>query len=30
MDVLFLGGVALMFIAVVGMAIGCDTLGARQ
>lgn len=29
MDVLFLGGAALMFIAVVGMAIGCDALGAR-
>jgi hypothetical protein len=29
MDLLFLGAVALMFIAIVGMAIGCDKLGAR-
>jgi len=30
MDVLFLGAVAVMFVAIVGMAIGCDLLGARQ
>ena len=30
MDVLFLGAVAVMFIAIVGMTIGCDLLGARQ
>jgi hypothetical protein len=29
MDLLFLGAVALMFIAIVGMVIGCDKLGAR-
>jgi hypothetical protein len=29
MDFLFLGAVALMFIAIVGMTIGCDQLGAR-
>ena len=28
-DVLYLGGVALMFLATVGMAWACDKLGVR-
>jgi hypothetical protein len=30
MDVLFLGASALMFIALIGMVIGCDMLGVRK
>ena len=30
MDFLFLGAVALLFIAIVGMTIGCDKLGVRK
>ena len=30
MDVLFLGAVVLLFIALVGMVAGCDRLGARK
>ena len=30
MDFIFLAGVAVMFIALLGMVIGCDTLGARK
>jgi hypothetical protein len=30
MDILFLGASALMFIAIVGMVIGCDELGVRK
>ena len=29
-DVLFLGGIALMFLAMLGMAWGCDKLGVRK
>ncbi len=30
MDVLFLIAVALMFVAIVGMVVGCDQLGVRK
>ncbi len=30
MDVLFLGAIALLFVALVGMVAGCQTLGARK
>jgi hypothetical protein len=30
MDVLFLGAIALMFVALVGMVVGCEKLGARK
>jgi hypothetical protein len=30
MDVLFLGAIALMFVAVVGLVVGCDELGVRK
>ena len=30
MDILFLGATALMWLALVGMAIGCDKLGGRK
>ena len=30
MDVLFLGAIALMFVAIVGMVVGCDKFGARK
>ena len=30
MDVVFLGAAALMFVAIVGLAVGCDKLGARK
>jgi hypothetical protein len=30
MDVLFLGAIALMFVAMVGMVAGCDKLGVRR
>jgi hypothetical protein len=30
MDVLFLGAIALMFVALVGMVVGCERLGARK
>lgn len=30
MDILFLGATALMCLALVGMVIGCDTLGGRK
>ena len=30
MDVLFLGAVALMFFALIGMVLGCDRLGVRK
>jgi hypothetical protein len=30
MDVLFLGAIALMFVAMVGMVAGCDRLGVRS
>jgi hypothetical protein len=30
MDVLFLGAVALMFVAIVGRVVGCDKLGVRK
>lgn len=30
MDVLFIGASVLMFLAIVGMVIGCDKLGVRK
>jgi hypothetical protein len=30
MDIVFLIGAALMFVAVLGMVIGCDKMGARK
>ena len=30
MDILFLGATALMWLALVGMVIGCDKLGVRK
>ena len=30
MDLLFLGAMALLFVAMVGMVIGCDLLGGRK
>jgi len=30
MDVIYLVGAAVMFIAMLGMVIGCDKLGARR
>ena len=30
MDVLFLCASALMFVAIVGMVVGCDKLGAHK
>jgi hypothetical protein len=30
MDVLFLGAIVLLFVALVGMVVGCDRLGARS
>ena len=30
MDVLFLGAIALMFVAIVGMVVGCDNLGVHK
>ena len=30
MDVIFLVGAAVMFVAMLGMVIGCDTLGVRK
>ena len=30
MDFVFLAGFAVMFVAVLGMVIGCDKLGARK
>ena len=30
MDFLFLGAIALMFAAIVGMVVGCDKLGVRK
>ncbi len=30
MDVLFLGAAALMFLALIGMVLGCDRLGVRK
>ena len=30
MDFIFLAGAAVMFIAMLGMVIGCDKLGVRQ
>ena len=30
MDILFLGATALMWLALVGMVIGCDKLGGRK
>ncbi len=30
MDFLFLAAVALMFVAMLGMVIGCEQLGGRQ
>jgi hypothetical protein len=30
MDILFLGAAALMWLALVGLAIGCDKLGGRK
>ena len=30
MDVVFLGAIALMFVAIVGMVVGCDKLGAHK
>lgn len=30
MDILFLGAAALMCLALVGLTVGCDTLGGRQ
>jgi hypothetical protein len=30
MDVLFLGAIAVMFVALVGMVVGCEKLGARK
>lgn len=30
MDFLFLGAAALLVLAMVGLVIGCDKLGARQ
>lgn len=30
MDFIFLAGAAVMFIAMLGMAIGCDKLGVRK
>lgn len=29
MDILYLGAIALLFLAVVGMVLGCERLGAR-
>jgi hypothetical protein len=29
MDILFLGAIALMFLLIVGMVVGCDKLGVR-
>jgi len=30
MDVVFLAGAAVMFVAMLGMVIGCDKLGVRK
>ena len=30
MDVLLLGAIALFFIAIVGMVVGCDKLGVHK
>jgi hypothetical protein len=30
MDVVFLGGAAVMFVAMLGMVVGCDKLGVRK
>lgn len=30
MDVLFLGAIALMLTAIVGMLVGCDALGVHK
>ena len=30
MDVLFLGAIGLMFVAIVGMVMGCDNLGGHK
>ena len=30
MDILFLGAAALMLVAIVGLVLGCDRLGARK
>lgn len=30
MDVVYLAGAAAMFAALLGLVIGCDTLGARK
>jgi hypothetical protein len=30
MDVLFLAAIALMFVAIVGMVVGCDKLGVHK
>jgi hypothetical protein len=30
MDVVYLLGAAVMFVAMLGMVIGCDTLGVRK
>jgi hypothetical protein len=30
MDVLILGVIGLMFVAIVGMVVGCDKLGVRE
>ena len=30
MDVLFLGAIALMFVAIVGMGVSCDKLGVHK
>ncbi len=30
MDVLFIGAGVLMFLAIVGMVVGCDQLGVRK
>jgi hypothetical protein len=30
MDVLFLGAIALIFVAIVGMVMGCDDLGVHK
>jgi hypothetical protein len=30
MDVLFLSAIALMFVVIVGMVVGCDNLGVHK